>query len=209
MSDSLWPHGLCSPPGSSIHGILQARILCGQPFSSPGDLPDPGIEPGSPALKADSLLSEPPGKSIHILKGPSVGGMLFLTCIYCRSRNGLTDEERTVSTDRVEEFKWFSRCYLYLEDLNLVVPWRPGRHSLVLPQSFLSQWHMFEGSGFGLKEHKPVSHEYLGICPAPWQCGGVTFVSLLSSWFEMLRALELEVGRGRVNPGIAAAEYTA
>ena len=30
------------------------------PFPTPGDLPDPGIEPGSPALQADSLLSEPP-----------------------------------------------------------------------------------------------------------------------------------------------------
>ena len=32
------------------------------PFPSPGDLPDPGVEPGSPALQADALLSEPPGK---------------------------------------------------------------------------------------------------------------------------------------------------
>ena len=32
------------------------------PFPSPGDLPDPGIQPMSPALQADSLLSEPPGK---------------------------------------------------------------------------------------------------------------------------------------------------
>ena len=32
------------------------------PFPSPGDLPNPGIEPGSPTLQADSLLSEPPGK---------------------------------------------------------------------------------------------------------------------------------------------------
>ena len=31
------------------------------PFPSPGDLPDPGIEPGSPALQADALPSEPPG----------------------------------------------------------------------------------------------------------------------------------------------------
>ena len=39
----------------------------GLPCSSPGDLPNPGIEPGSPALQADSLPSEPPGKSlIHI-----------------------------------------------------------------------------------------------------------------------------------------------
>ena len=32
------------------------------PFPSPGDLPNPGIEPGSPALQADALSSEPPGK---------------------------------------------------------------------------------------------------------------------------------------------------
>ena len=34
----------------------------GLPFSSPGDIPDPGIEPWSPALQADSLPTEPPGK---------------------------------------------------------------------------------------------------------------------------------------------------
>ena len=36
----------------------------GLPFPSPGDLPNPGIEPGSPTLQADALLSEPPGKPI-------------------------------------------------------------------------------------------------------------------------------------------------
>ena len=51
----------CNPSGSSDHGILQARILEWLPFPSPGDLPDPGSEPGSPALQADTLLSEPPG----------------------------------------------------------------------------------------------------------------------------------------------------
>ena len=49
----------CSPPGSSVHGILQARILEWVVIPSPGDLPDPGIEPRSPALQADSLPSEP------------------------------------------------------------------------------------------------------------------------------------------------------
>ena len=34
------------------------------PFPSPGDLPDPGIEPRAPSLQADSLLSEPPGKPL-------------------------------------------------------------------------------------------------------------------------------------------------
>ena len=53
----------CSLPGSSVHGILQARIL-GWPFPSPGDFSDPGIKPVSPALQAYSLPSEQPGKSV-------------------------------------------------------------------------------------------------------------------------------------------------
>ena len=55
-----------SPPGSSVHGILQARILEWEASHFSEDLPDPEIEPCSPALQADSLQSEPPGKSIHI-----------------------------------------------------------------------------------------------------------------------------------------------
>ena len=43
----------CNPPGSSLHGILQARILKWVAFHSPGDLPDPGIKPGLPVLQAD------------------------------------------------------------------------------------------------------------------------------------------------------------
>ena len=37
----------CNPPGSSVHGILQARILHWVAFPPSGDLPDPGIEPVS------------------------------------------------------------------------------------------------------------------------------------------------------------------
>ena len=51
-----------SPPGSAVCEILQARYYSGLSFPSPGDLPDPEIEPRSPALQADSLPSEPPGK---------------------------------------------------------------------------------------------------------------------------------------------------
>ena len=54
----------CSPPGSSVHGILQARKenWSGLLFPSPGDLPNPGTEPGSPTLQADYLVFESPGK---------------------------------------------------------------------------------------------------------------------------------------------------
>ena len=60
VSNSLWPYD-CIPPGSSIHGISQARMLEWGPVPSPGDLPDLGIELRSPTLQADSLPSEPPG----------------------------------------------------------------------------------------------------------------------------------------------------
>ena len=49
----------CSPPGSSVHGILQTRMLEWVAISSPRDLPNLGIQPGCPELKADSLPPEP------------------------------------------------------------------------------------------------------------------------------------------------------
>ena len=75
----------------TVHRVLKARILkctpwtvayqaplsmgfsrqecwSGLPFPSPGDLPDPGIEPRSPALQAEALLSEPPGKLNSVLR---------------------------------------------------------------------------------------------------------------------------------------------
>jgi len=52
----------CSLPGSYVHGILQAGILEWVALPSLGDLPNPGIKPGSSALQAYSLLPEPPGK---------------------------------------------------------------------------------------------------------------------------------------------------
>ena len=55
----------CSPPGSSVHGILQARILnwVAMPFSR--DRPDPGIKFEAPALQTDSVPSEPPGEPLR------------------------------------------------------------------------------------------------------------------------------------------------
>ena len=56
-----------SPPGFSVHGIFQARILewVAFPFSRVSS--NPGIKPGSPALQAASLPSESPGKTLRLL----------------------------------------------------------------------------------------------------------------------------------------------
>ena len=50
-----------NPPGSSVHGILQARVLERVAIS------DAGIKPGSPAFRADALTSELPRKAKHIV----------------------------------------------------------------------------------------------------------------------------------------------
>ena len=53
---------VCSPPAPLSLGFSRQEYLSELPFPFPGDLPDPGIEPGSLTLQADALLSEPTGK---------------------------------------------------------------------------------------------------------------------------------------------------
>ena len=77
MSDSLPPHGLYGPwnsPGQNTGVDL---------FPDPGNLPNPGIEPRSPALQVDSLPAEPPGK----LQEKNETEHLF--CIYVTEGKGL------------------------------------------------------------------------------------------------------------------------
>ena len=63
----------------TVYGILQARILeWVEPFSSPGDLLNPGIEPRSPTLQADSMPAEPQRKP----KNTGVGTLSLLQGIF-------------------------------------------------------------------------------------------------------------------------------
>ena len=59
---TLYDHMDYNTTGSSVHGILQARVTGGLPFPSPGHLHDSGIKSESPTLQSDSLPSEPLGK---------------------------------------------------------------------------------------------------------------------------------------------------
>ena len=56
----------CSLPGSSIHGIFQARVQEWVAIFFSRGFSNPGIEPRSPALQADVLPSESPGKSVNL-----------------------------------------------------------------------------------------------------------------------------------------------
>ena len=59
-------------------GFSRQESWNGLPFPSPGDLPDPGIKPGSPALQADALPSEPPGTKI-----PTFVKIIYLSPLEC------------------------------------------------------------------------------------------------------------------------------
>ena len=58
-----WTVAYQAPPSM---GFSRQECWSGLPFPSPGDLPDPGVKPGSPTLQADALPSEPPGKPTYI-----------------------------------------------------------------------------------------------------------------------------------------------
>ena len=62
VSNSLWPHGLYPARLHLSLGFSRHKYWSGLPCPSPGDLPNPGIKPGSPALQEDSLTTEPPEK---------------------------------------------------------------------------------------------------------------------------------------------------
>ena len=62
MSDSFVTPWIVALQAPLSMGFSRQEYWHGLPFPSPGDLSDPGVEPGSPTLQADALPSEPPGK---------------------------------------------------------------------------------------------------------------------------------------------------
>ena len=117
---------LCDPMDHTVHGILQARKLEWVAFPSPGDLPNPGIEPRSPALQAGSLPSEPPVSSIRARICPpnTVPGIRETLKYVCRNKwmsqvgeirgydcYGLANQVWSLICQRVE-IKVFSKNYL-------------------------------------------------------------------------------------------------
>ena len=68
MSDSFVTPWTVAHQAPLSMGFPRQEHWSGLPFPSPGDLLDSGMEPGSPALQADSLLTEPPGKPTDPLR---------------------------------------------------------------------------------------------------------------------------------------------
>ena len=82
----------CSPPGSSVHGILQVRILEWVACPPPGDPSNPGIEPVSPVsstLPGRFFATEPPGKPIN--KAHKLESLHWVDRVLISSTAGVSD----------------------------------------------------------------------------------------------------------------------
>ena len=66
----------------TVYGIIQARTLEWVVVPSLGDLPDPGIEPRSPALQVDSIPGEPPGSIFYAYAGINTFNLLHTLILY-------------------------------------------------------------------------------------------------------------------------------
>ena len=123
----------CSLPASSIMEFSKQEYWSGLPFPFPGDLPDPGIKPGSPVLQVDSLPSEPPGK-------PNVHPDSAATC------NPHESKEKVKTRPRVQFF-----ATLWAVPARLFHPWdSPGKNSGVSCHSLLQGIFPTQGSNLGL-----------------------------------------------------------
>ena len=85
----------CIPTGSSVHGIFQAIILEGVAISFSRGSSNPGTEPGSPELHADSLSFEPPGKPYTTLVG-GIGSEIKRRLLF--GRKAMTNLDRVLKT---------------------------------------------------------------------------------------------------------------
>ena len=106
--DSLWPYGL--KPTRLFHpwDFLGKNYWSGLPFPSPGDLPHPGIEPGSSGLQADAFLSEPPGKNMVLWMDPNTGSLLA-TMLCLLTVHGRSLPEYSSQTCLFCTFPWVTK----------------------------------------------------------------------------------------------------
>ena len=74
---------LCAPLSM---GFPRQQYSGGLPFSFPGDPPNQGIEPGSPALQAGSFLTEPPERLVYLYLNPKVSYLYIYSAVF-RSRH--------------------------------------------------------------------------------------------------------------------------
>ena len=102
----------CSPPAPPSMEFSRQEYWSGLPFPSPGDLPNPGIEAGSPALQAVALPSEPPGNPTKAIIPLNISG---------HSKSDLGEQMTLLSVSGCHPVHWV---------LNWTKQWRRGGFTL-------------------------------------------------------------------------------
>ena len=92
-----WTAAYHAPPSM---GFSRQEYWSGLPFPSPGDLPDPGIEPRSPTLQADTLTSEPPGKPLCYLPFSDSVQSLSVVWLFVTQRNAALQASLSITNSR-------------------------------------------------------------------------------------------------------------
>ena len=72
---------LCNPMDCTLPAFSVDRVFAGKPCPPPGDLPNPGIKPGSPALQVDSSLSQPPDEVALFPMAEAVTSVFHRVCV--------------------------------------------------------------------------------------------------------------------------------
>ena len=132
---TIWDLLGCSPPGSSVHGIFQARILEWVAISSSRRSSWPRIEPispVSPALQADSLPAEPLGEPIYIYI------WVYILCSFSRWKLRLLIWHIDFSTISIKHYEFHSR------------------HALVTSHKFIHIVFLFNSNIFKLPLSLPL-----------------------------------------------------
>ena len=113
VSESLWPHGARQAPLSV--GFSRQGYWSGWPCPPAGDLPNPDTEPRSPALQADSLPSEPPGKPSSMYRRA--------VCARVERHGGAGESKQPCSTEKQLCLGMLNQAsVVYAEDLDPLDP---------------------------------------------------------------------------------------
>ena len=143
-------------------GFSRQDYWSGLPFPSPGDLPDPWIEPGSPALQMDALLSEPPGKpsvdSIQFSSVQSLSPVWLFATPWIASRQAslsITNSQNSPRLTSIESVMPSSHLIL-CHPLLLLPPIPPGIRVFCSESTHLMRWPKYWSFSFSIIPSKEI-----------------------------------------------------